>query len=185
MNTHRYFAAALLSAFAFQVCAQTATSNSSTSATSSSANQGNNQGITFNSDASGDSKIRNVPALGGNSFYGSFSSDNCMVSAGGGVTVVGFGANTVVPYRDEQCDLRRTFERIEQAAAAQPQNAARLHQAANDVLCMVSERVRAAMQYQGLCSPIDITTADNALERQTVREDREQQRRVAEVYTPG
>jgi len=185
MNTHRYFAAAVLSAFALPVWAQSATSNSSTTATSSAANLGNTQGITFNSDASGDSKIRNVPALGGNSFYGSFSSDNCMVSAGGGVTVVGFGANSVVPYRDEQCDLRRTFERIEQAAAAQPNNAARLHQAANDVLCMISERVRAAMQHQGLCSPIDITTADNPLERQSVRDNRDDQRRLAEVYSPG
>ena len=37
--------------------------------------------VQFKSDASG--TLRTAPAMGGQSFYGSFSSDSCMVSAGG------------------------------------------------------------------------------------------------------
>lgn len=125
-------------------------SNAQTSSSSGAMNAGNNQGITFNSEAQ--DRLKTTPALGGNSFYGSFSGDSCMVSAGVGFSVVGFGGNGVTPIRDTNCDLRRSFERIEQAAAMQPKKAEQLHQAANDVLCSLGGDVFKALNNQSLCS---------------------------------
>ena len=72
--------------------------------------------VQFKSDASG--TLRTAPAMGGQSFYGSFSSDSCMVSAGGGGSVVGFGMNVAFPIEDQKRSLRRNFERTMQAAAS-------------------------------------------------------------------
>lgn len=125
-------------------------SNASTQSNAGATNAGNAQSITFNSEAQ--DRLKTTPALGGNSFYGSFSSDSCMVSAGVGFSVVGFGGTGVTPIRDTNCDLRRSFERIEQAAAMQPKRAEQLHQAANDVLCSLGGAVYEAMKNQSLCS---------------------------------
>ena len=73
-----------LSLAAFSATAQTnSASSSTTSATSGATNAGNTQGITFNSKSDASGTLRTAPAMGGQSFYGSFSSDSCMVSAGG------------------------------------------------------------------------------------------------------
>ena len=73
-----------LSLAAFSATAQTnSASSSTTSATSGATNAGNTQGITLNSKSDASGTLRTAPAIGGQSFYGSFSSDSCMVSAGG------------------------------------------------------------------------------------------------------
>lgn len=154
-------AAVLASLLSLPAMAQiNAASTAATASTASSLNAGNAQAITFNSEAPS-ATLRNVPSLGGNGFFGSFSPDNCMVSGGGTVAVAGFGGSVVTPIRDPQCSLLRTFERTQQAAATvastDPVTAARLRQAATDMLCQVSDEARAALAHQGLCS--DLTRA--------------------------
>jgi hypothetical protein len=124
----------------------TSTTNSALSAMT--AANGGQQNITSN----GAGSVRTVPNQAGNSFYSSFSQDNCMVSAGGGIVLLGFGANGVTPYRDTQCDKRMSFQRIMQAAAMEPAHAPQLQQAANDVLCALGGPVYEALKNQGLCS---------------------------------
>lgn len=153
----------------------TAQSATQSTATSAAQNAGNAQAITFNSDSSGTSTVRNVPSLGGNGFYGSFSPDNCMVSAGGTAVIAGFGGSVVTPVRDPQCSLLRTFERTQQAAATiaaqDPVTAAKLRQAATDMLCQVSDEARAALARQGLCSDLSAPAPIHATAyaQQTIR----------------
>lgn len=125
-------------------------SSAQTNSSAGASNAGNAQSITFNSEAQ--NRLKAAPALGGNSFYGSFSSDSCMVGAGLGVSIVGFGSNAVTPIRDTQCDIRRSFERTMQAAASQPKRAEQLTQAANDMLCSLGGPVFKALNNQSLCS---------------------------------
>ncbi|MFT0547448.1 hypothetical protein ACMHYO_14095 [Allopusillimonas ginsengisoli] len=96
--------------------AQTATSSTHTAATSAASNAGVGQAITFNSDGSGTQTVKSAPQMGGMGLFGSFSSDNCMVSAGGGVSIVGVGIQGATPVRDEQCSILRGFERVMQAS---------------------------------------------------------------------
>lgn len=158
-----------LSLAAFSAVAQTSTSSSTTSASSGSTNAGNNQGVTFNSNNSGSSTLRTAPPIGAQSFYGSFSSDSCMVSAGGGGSVVGFGMNVAFPVEDQKCSLRRNFERTMQAAAStkDPDRSRRLETAAVDILCQTDDRTKAALTAQGLCTNPSLTTADHRFENPT------------------
>ncbi|AVC42721.1 hypothetical protein [Achromobacter ruhlandii] len=158
-----------LSLVAFSAGAQTSTSSSTTSASSGSTNAGNNQGVTFNSNSSGSSTLRTAPPIGAQSFYGSFSSDSCMVSAGGGGSVVGFGMNVAFPVEDQKCSLRRNFERTMQAAAStkDPDRSRRLETAAVDILCQTDDRTKAALTAQGLCTNPSLTTADHRFENPT------------------
>ncbi|MFY2037411.1 hypothetical protein ACOTDT_32505 [Achromobacter xylosoxidans] len=158
-----------LSLVAFSAGAQTSTSSSTTSATSGSTNAGNNQGITFNSNSNGSSTLRTAPPIGAQSFYGSFSSDSCMVSAGGGGSVVGFCMNVAFPVEDQKCSLRRNFERTMQAAAStkDPERSRRLETAAVDILCQTDDRTKAALTAQGLCTNPSLTTADHRFENPT------------------
>lgn len=132
--------------------------NSGSSATTASSagatNAGNAQNINFNSRNDGTSTLKSAPALGGQSFYGSFSSDSCMVSAGGGGSVVGFAINAAVPVEDKACSLRRNFERTMQAAASTKDVdlSKRLQTAAIDMLCATNDATRQALANQGLCS---------------------------------
>lgn len=155
-----------LSLVAFSAGAQTSTSSSTTSASSGSTNAGNNQGVTFNSNSNGSSTLRTAPPIGAQSFYGSFSSDSCMVSAGGGGSVVGFGMNVAFPVEDQKCSLRRNFERTMQAAAStkDPDRSRRLETAAVDILCQTDDRTKAALTAQGLCTNPSLTTADHRFE---------------------
>ena len=155
-----------LSLAAFSAAAQTSSSSATTSATSGSTNAGNNQGITFNSSNGGSSTLRSAPPVGGQSFYGSFSSDSCMVSAGGGGSVVGFGMNVAIPIEDQKCSLRRNFERTMQAAAStkDADRARRLETAAIDILCQTDDRTKAALVAQGLCTNPALTTADHRVD---------------------
>ncbi|MGS1009969.1 hypothetical protein [Achromobacter anxifer] len=159
-----------LSLAAVSASAQTSSSSATTSASSGSTNAGNNQGITLNSSNSGSSTLRSVPPLGGQSFYGSFSSDSCMVSAGGGGAVVGFGMNVAIPIEDQKCSLRRNFERTMQAAAStkDADRSRRLETAAIDILCQTDDRTKAALVAQGLCTNPALTTADHRFDSNAV-----------------
>jgi hypothetical protein len=159
-----------LSLAAVSASAQTSSSSATTSASSGSTNAGNNQGITLNSSTSGSSPLRSVPPLGGQSFYGSFSSDSCMVSAGGGGAVVGFGMNIAIPIEDQKCSLRRNFERTMQAAAStrDADRSRRLETAAIDILCQTDDRTKAALVAQGLCTNPALTTADHRFDSNAV-----------------
>ncbi|CAB3713693.1 hypothetical protein [Achromobacter pestifer] len=159
-----------LSLVACTAAAQTSNSSSTTSASSGSTNAGNNQGITLNSNNSGSSTVKTVPPVGGQSFYGSFSSDSCMVSAGGGGSVVGFGMNVAIPIEDQKCSLRRNFERTMQAAAStkDADRSRRLETAAIDILCQTDDRTKAALVAQGLCTNPALTTADHRFDTTAV-----------------
>ncbi|MFG0233074.1 hypothetical protein [Achromobacter sp. 413638] len=160
-----------LSLAAFSATAQTnSASSSTTSATSGATNAGNTQGITFNSKSDASGTLRTAPAMGGQSFYGSFSSDSCMVSAGGGGSVVGFGMNVAFPIEDQKCSLRRNFERTMQAAAStkDPDRSRRLETAAIDILCQTDDRTKAALVAQGLCTNPALTTADHRFDNSAV-----------------
>jgi hypothetical protein len=159
-----------LSLAAVSASAQTSSSSATTSASSGSTNAGNNQGITLNSSNSGSSTLRSVPPRGGQSFYGSFSSDSCMVSAGGGGAVVGFGMNIAIPIEDQKCSLRRNFERTMQAAAStrDADRSRRLETAAIDILCQTDDRTKAALVAQGLCTNPALTTADHRFDSNAV-----------------
>ena len=159
-----------LSLVAGSAFAQTSNSSSTTSAASGSTNAGNNQGITFNSSNNGSSSVKTVPPVGGQSFYGSFSSDSCMVSAGGGGSVIGFGMNVAVPIEDQKCSLRRNFERTMQAAAStkDADRSRRLETAAIDILCQTDDRTKAALVAQGLCTNPALTTADHRFDNTAV-----------------
>lgn len=135
----------------------TANSNASTQATSAAANLGNNQAVTFQSAAIPDhTTVRTAPAVGGNGYYGSWSSDACMVSAGAGVSVVGFGVQGATPIRDEQCAALRGVERTMQVAASvagsNPGLSHHLQQAAVDILCTYNQTVGNALRAQGVCT---------------------------------
>lgn len=129
-------------------------SQATTSSTAGATNAGNAQNINFNSRNDGTSTLKSAPALGGQAFYGSFSNDSCMVSGGGGGSVVGVGINMAVPIEDKNCNLRRNFERTMQAAASarDADLGRRLQTAAIDMLCATDPATRAALANQGLCS---------------------------------
>lgn len=129
-------------------------SQASTQSTSGATNAGNAQSINFNSKNDGTSTVKSAPPLGGQGFYGSFSSDSCMVSGGGGVSVIGLGGQLVTPVEDKNCSLRRNAERIMQISATTKDAARsqRLETAAIDVLCRAGAETAAALSGQGLCA---------------------------------
>lgn len=137
----------------------TTNSQSQTQAQSAASNSGNNLASTNNFAAAhvpSDTTVRMAPNLGGNSFYGSFSTDNCMVSGGGGVSLVGLAVNGVTPIRDKQCSVLRGVERTMQVAATishtNPTVSAKLEQGAIDMLCSLNETVGDALHGQGVCT---------------------------------
>lgn len=130
-------------------------STAQTQSQSAASNAGNAQAITFNSgDAPHNTRLNTIPSVAGNSFYGSFSPDSCMVSGGGGGSVVGFGINAAVPVEDKHCNLRRNFERVMQwSSTVADANLRRVGQQAGiDILCQSDEKTAAALSAAGLCS---------------------------------
>jgi len=180
---------------AFSVQAQTVDLNNTTSsnatniASSGSNNAGNAQAITFNSDSSGKQTLRSAPAVGGQGFYGSFSADSCMVSGGGGGSVVGFGINMAMPVEDAHCNLRRNFERIMQASATtkDPARSRALETAAVDIMCQSDEKTAAALRGQGLCSQQIQAVMDGQATTAAVRPQYQSTARPnwEDLYTPG
>lgn len=147
-----------------------AASKSHSNAVSAAQNAGNAQSITFNSEAN--DRLKTNPDVAGNGYYGSFSSDFCMGSAGGGFSGGFIGVNGVTPVRDEQCSVLRGVERTMQVAttvqATNPELAASLHQGAVDMLCMLNETVGAALKQQGVCSQQTTSVATNSVPQSTV-----------------
>ncbi|WP_249279125.1 hypothetical protein [Bordetella genomosp. 5] len=141
--------------------AQTSTASSSTSASAGVTAAGNQQGVTFNSRSTTSDSLRTVPPVAGQAFYGSFSTDSCMVSGGGGGSVMGFGINLAVPVEDSNCSLRRNFERTMQAAATtrDQDKSRKLETAAVDMLCQTDKATRAALSAQGLCTNLEAVAA--------------------------
>lgn len=178
-----------LSLASFGAAAQASTSNA-TSSTSASAGvnaAGNSQGVTFNSDNSGSSSLKTVPAVGAAAFYGSFSTDSCMVSGGAGGAVLGFGMNFAVPVEDQNCSLRRNFERTMQAAASTKDDskARKLETAAIDMLCQTDDATRAALSAQGLCSDLTPVAVVPSVRRQVPVNAAAARARIDDLYTPG
>lgn len=151
-------ATVLMLALAPTSFAQThAVSKTDSQAFSAAQNAGNEQSITFNSESS--DRLRKTPDVAGNGFYGSFSSDSCVTSAGGGFAGGLFGMNAVTPVQDEQCSVLRGVERTMQVAttiqSTNPQVAQKLHQGAIDMLCQLNDKVSAALGNQGVCSDLN------------------------------
>lgn len=148
-------ATVLMLALSPSAFAQThAVSRTESQAVSAAQNAGNAQSITFNSESS--DRLRKTPDVAGNGFYGSFSSDSCVTSAGGGFAGGLFGMNAVTPVRDEQCSVLRGVERTMQVAStiqpANPHIAAKLQQGAIDMLCNLNDTVGDALKGQGVCT---------------------------------
>lgn len=136
------------------LAASNATSQTESIATSAAQNAGNTQAIQFNSAGGDDQTVRSAPGIGGQGYFGSFSGDSCMVSGGGGVSIVGFGAQYATPVEDKHCNLRRNFERVMQASnlIKTPGVSARLQAAAIDILCQAGSETQKALAGQGFCS---------------------------------
>jgi hypothetical protein len=172
--------AALFSLASFAASAQlatNATTNATTNSTSGALNQGVSQGITFNSPGgvaySGSYTVKDAPPVQAAAGYGSFSQANCMVSGGGGFSIVGFGATGQAPIDGKHCDWRldqaalgQTAMTIHNFVAANPTlddttkkrlelKAAAMLRAAGDMSCLSSDRQREVMEKEGLCGAVD------------------------------
>lgn len=164
-------------------------SSAQNSASSGATNQGNNaaQQITFqNGSVPGHTSVteRFAPSLGGNQFYGSFSQDGCVVSAGGGVSVIGLAVTGAVPVKDEECNARRNFERTMQAAASLPEYSGKLRQAAIDIMCQTDSATYQAYANQGLCSKFVDDKMGNKPNGSAPRTARASVEPVAQAQTP-
>jgi len=144
------FTFATASAFA----QSSASTNTTTNSTSGALNQGVSQGITFNSPPevhySGSYTVRSTGNASISGFAGSFSSDYCGGTAGVAVGGPGFAVSGGAPKIDHGCTMLRAFERIQQAAAADPAHATQLRAAALDVLADIDPAVKAALVNHGL-----------------------------------
>jgi uncharacterized protein YcfJ len=128
------------------------TNNAESTATSTN----NAQSINFNT-APADGTFNTLrttvqPVMGG--FSGSFSSDYCGATMQASAGAVGFGFSAGGPKIDTACVMLRTFERTQQAAAAvaavDPQQAAKLREAALEILGLVDPKVRGIFEKKGL-----------------------------------
>jgi hypothetical protein len=117
-------------------------SNATTASTSGANNAGNAQQIVFNSSTPGTQTIKSTGQAVLSGFAGSFSSDYCGGTAGVAVGGPGFSVSGGAPKFDDTCRFLRTFERVQQAAASDPGNAAELRAAALEILAEVDPKVR-------------------------------------------
>lgn len=176
--------AALLSLASLAALADTASSTATTTAQSGASNQGVSQANNFYYPAgqtySGSYTIKEAPPVQAASGYGSFSQQNCMVSASVGVSVVAFGATGQAPIDGKHCDWRLDQAALAQAAmtmhnfvAANPTledgaknrmelKAAAMLRAAGDMSCLSSDRQRDVMEKEGLCGAVEqVSTLDH------------------------
>ena len=182
---HTLLASALLCAVSFAHASDLTTNSSAvTNSTAGATNAGNAQNITFNSaPASGGSStsetVRTTPPVYAPALAASFSQANCMMSVSGGVSFIGFGAAGGAPVDGIRCDWRLDQQSTEAAAMTMQQfahtdgipavtrsalivKAARMLDAASDMSCLSSDRQRAVLETQGLCSNVaDIATLDH------------------------
>lgn len=165
-------AATLLGANAWADTTTSSEANTTSTATSAAQNAGNAQNINFNSTPGHKTTtLKNTPGVILGGFAGSFSSDYCGGTTQGGVGGPGFSVAFGGPKIDMHCVQLRTFERTMQAASTigatgDTTTATRLHQAAVDMLCSVSDEARVALSRQGLCSD------DKGLEYASVQGER-------------
>lgn len=149
----------LIGTSAFAQTKLQSTSAATTNSVAGATNAGNAQNINFVTNSDGTTTLKTAPSMGGNSFYGSFSTDNCMVSGGGTISTILGGASVVSPIRDPECSKLRVFERTMQLASTvrvyDAPKSDKITQAATDILCQVSEEAKKALAYQGLCSDLD------------------------------
>jgi hypothetical protein len=136
------FAAMILAGTAHAQTAVDSNSSASTASTAGANNAGNAQQLVLNSSTPGTQTIRSTGQAVVSGFAGSFSSDYCGGTAGLAVGGPGFSVSGGAPKMDDTCRFLRTFERIQQAAASDPTNAAELHSAALDVLAEIDPKVR-------------------------------------------
>lgn len=138
-----------------------AISTSTTTSTAGATNAGNAQSLTLQSYAPGSQTIRSTGNAVVSGFAGSFSGDYCGGTAGVAVGAPGFAISGGMPKIDESCVMLRTFERVEQAAAADPTNARELRGAALDILAEIDPKIRAIFEKRGLVARPDMTTTTN------------------------
>jgi hypothetical protein len=137
-----------------------AQNTSTTASTAGASNEGNAQAITFNSSTPSNQTLRTTGNAVISGFAGSFSSDYCGGTAGLAVGGPGFSVSGGAPKIDESCVMLRTFERVQQAAVADPVNARELRNAALDILAEIDPKVRAIFVKHGLVdSPKTVTAA--------------------------
>lgn len=160
-----------------------AQNTSTTSSVAGATNQGNAQQITFNSPAgvqySGSYTARTTGNAVLPGFSGSFSSDYCGATAGAAIGGPGFSASVGAPKIDESCVMLRTFERVQQAAAADPDNAKELRSAALDILAAIDPKVRSIFLKHNLLKGETETTTTNAEGQQVYTVAQPESTRVA------
>jgi hypothetical protein len=182
-----FFASAILVATTLAHAGVDATTNSSatTNSTAGANNAGNAQSLntTINSttNAAGDttSTLRTTPTVYAPPLAGSFSQANCMMSASGGVSLIGFGATGGAPVDGLRCDWRLDQQSLQASAmtitsfartdgvdvgtrSALMAKAAKMLDAASDMSCLTSDRQREVLEKQGLCASVtDVATLDH------------------------
>lgn len=140
-----------------------AQNTSNTASTAGASNEGNAQAITFNSSTPGSQTIRTTGNAVVSGFAGSFSSDYCGGTMGGSVGAPGVALAFGGPKIDDSCVMLRTFERVQQAAVADPVNARELRNAALDILAEIDPKVRAIFAKHGLIDSPKTVTASAAV----------------------
>ncbi|WP_244828923.1 hypothetical protein [Caballeronia sp. TF1N1] len=143
-----------------------AENTSTTSSVAGATNQGNAQQITFNSpnkvEYSGSYTARTTGNAVLPGFAGSFSGDYCGGTAGLAAGGPGFAVSVGAPKIDEACVMLRTFERVQQAAVSDPENAKELRSAALDILASIDPKVRSIFLKHKLLKGETETTTTNA-----------------------
>lgn len=120
-----------------------AQNTSTTASTAGATNAGNAQNLALNSYAPGSQTIRTTGNAVVSGFAGSFSSDYCGGTMGGSVGAPGVALAFGGPKIDQSCVMLRTFERVQQAAVADPVNARELRNAALDIMAEIDPKIRA------------------------------------------
>ena len=136
------------------------TSLATTASTAGATNAGNAQNQTPQRFAPGSQTIRSTGNAVISGFAGSFSSDYCGGTAGIAVGGPGFAVSGGMPKIDQSCVMLRTFERVQQAAAADPSNARELRSAALDILAEIDPKVREIFVRHGLVTGAPAAHAD-------------------------
>jgi len=139
-----------------------ASSSSTTASTAGATNAGNAQSLTLQSYSPASQTIRTTGNAVVSGFAGSFSGDYCGGTAGVAVGAPGFAISGGMPKIDESCVMLRTFERVEQAAVADPANALALRGAALDILAEIDPKIRDIFVRRGLIARPDTTITTNA-----------------------
>jgi hypothetical protein len=181
---------AFLALASFAACAQnsftmpaSANSNAAATGTSAATNAGvgNGANLAVNTYGGGDSTIRSAPTVYTPGLVTSFSQGSCMVSAAGGFSLVGFGASGGVPIDGEHCDFRLNLQqtsaiamtitdflqkygdKVESAQVSElSTKAGKMLDAAGDMTCLYSDRMRAVLEANGLCDRMkDLATLDH------------------------